>query len=159
MAIGSFRHLCEGFCEIAGVETPPLIANDEGLIAFHMKLRGVTINVVHSPESSADHAFILVECGAIPHKLAQRAMQALLEANFFWLQVHPPTFSRNPATGDAVLQFVYPFQDATPTGLFALIDQGVVLALRWQQDCFIPAEPMFDPAPALRSPAMLPTFA
>ncbi len=159
MAIGSFKDLCDGFCEVAGVPSPALEADSDGLIAFHVILRGVTINVVHSPQSSADHAFILVECGEPPQRDAQRPLQALLEANFFPLQVHPPTFGRNPVSGEAVLQFVYPFFEASPTGLFELIDKGIDIALRWQQGSPLEDEEPLDQAALPQQSSMFASFA
>src|SRR4051812_19424853 len=95
MAIGSFEDLCEGFCELVGVPAPMLTPDSEGLVACHVDLRDVIVNLVHSPNNSTDHLFVLVECGLIPEQGAQRIMQTLLEANFFRLEVHPPTFGRN----------------------------------------------------------------
>ena len=161
MAVASFEELCAGFCEIAGVPTPALVANANGLIAFHMVLRDVTVNVIHSPEKCAGHAFILFDLGPVGQDDADssRGLQTLLHANFLQLQVHPPMYSRNPKTGDVVLQFVYPFFEATPNGLFDLIDSGVNLALRWREHVLRPKSSADGPAAAARPPAMLLGFA
>lgn len=100
MAIASFEDLCAGFCELVDVQAPQLSVGDNGLIAFHVALRGVTVNVVQRPDDSRDHVFVLFELGYVggdDHAHAQ--MQALLEANHVLLQVNPPMFSLNPATG------------------------------------------------------------
>ena len=161
MTIASFEDLCAGFCEIAKVPAPPLQADAQGLIAFHVILRDVTVNLVHCPERCADHAFILFEFGPMGQDGADRceALQALLDANFLPLQVHPPVFSRNPATGDALLQYVYPFFEATPTGLLELIDDGVEMALRWRQSRSVRQRGHGDHAATGPAPAMLSGFA
>lgn len=134
MAVGSFEYLCAGFCEIVQVAPPALRVDAQGLVAFHVILRGAMVNLVHCPQTSPDHVFVVFELGPVgqggPDSFAE--LQSLLESNFELLQVHPPVFSRNPATGDAVLQYVYPLFDATPQGLYALIDEGVDWVLQWR---------------------------
>lgn len=135
MAVGSFDELCAGFCEIAHVSPPALGVDARGLVAFHVVLRGATVNVVHCPRTSPEHVFVVFEFGPVgqggPDSLAE--LQTLLEANFELLQVHPPVFSRNPATGDAVLQYVYPLFDATAHGLYELIERGVDWVSHWRE--------------------------
>jgi hypothetical protein len=135
MAVGSFEDLCAGFCEIVHVTPPALRVDAQGLLAFHVVLRGATVNLVHCPQTSPDHVFVVFELGPIgqegPASFAD--LQTLLEANFKLLRVHPPVFSRNPATGDAVLQYVFPLFDATPHGLYELIDEGVNWVSQWRE--------------------------
>ena len=101
MAVASFDELCAGFCEIVKVPTPVLKADALGLVAFHVVLRGTTVNLVHRPDESEDHIFILFELGPLSLGAADSfmRMRSLLEANYALLQVHPPAYSRNPATG------------------------------------------------------------
>lgn len=135
MAVGSFEDLCAGFCDIVQVPTPALGVDAQGLVGFHVVLRGATVNLVHCPQTSPDHVFVVFELGPIgregPASFAD--LQTLLEANFTLLRVHPPMFSRNPATGDAVLQYVFPLFDATPHGLYELIDEGVDWVSQWRE--------------------------
>lgn len=135
MAISSLEHLCAGFCELAQVPAPALTAHDQGLLAFNVVLRDVTVDVLCCPEICADHAFILFEFGAIGQDGVDfsAGAQALLQANFLALRAHPAVLGQNPVTGRAVLQYVYPFRDATATGLFDLVNQGVESALEWRR--------------------------
>lgn len=134
MAVGSFEDLCAGFCEIVQIPPPALAADAQGLVAFHVMLRGTTVNLVHCPLTSPDYVFIVFELGPLgldePESFAH--LQTLLEANFALLRVHPPVFSRNPATGEAVLQHVYPLFDATPQGLYEVIQTGAEWVSQFQ---------------------------
>lgn len=135
MAVGSFEGLCAGFCEIVSVSPPALCEDAQGLVAFNVVWRGVTVNLVHCPQTSPDHIFAVFELGPL-EPIGSRSlddMQALLEANFVLLRVHAPAFSRNPATGHAVLQYVYSLFDATPQGLYQLIEEGVDWVSQWQE--------------------------
>jgi hypothetical protein len=134
MAVASFEDLCAGFCDIVKVAPPQLQEDDQGRVAFHVKMRGATVNMVHCPHTHPDHLFLVFELGplATGDADAARELKALLDANFM-LQVHAPVFSRNPATGNAVLQYVYPLFDATPSGLYELIDKGVDWSSRWRE--------------------------
>lgn len=134
MAVASFEELCAGFCEIIRVTPPALKADHEGLVAFHVLLRGVTINVVQRPAESSDHVFVVFELGPTGHGGATSAseLQALLEANYALLRVHPPVFSRNPGTGDAVMQYIFPLSEATPNDLYDLIERGVDWVSNWR---------------------------
>jgi hypothetical protein len=135
MAVGSFEDLCAGFCDVVKVPPPALSVDAQGLVGFHVLLRGATVNLVHCPQTSPDHVFVVFELGPIgqegPASFAD--LQTLLEANFRLLRVHAPVFSRNPATGDAVLQYVFPLFDATPHGLYELIDEGVDWVSQWRE--------------------------
>jgi hypothetical protein len=133
MAVSSFGHLCAGLCELVNVQAPQLEEDALGRVGFHVVMRGVTVNLVHCPHACPDHVFLLFEFGPIaqegPEVFAD--LQAMLHANFVLLQLNPPVFSRNPATGDAVLQFVVQLFDATPHDVQALIERGVNMVERW----------------------------
>lgn len=142
MAVASFEELCAGFCEIVKVPQPRLKADARGLVAFHVVMRGATVNLIHRPDETTDHVFVLFELGPLPLDAADSftRMRELLEANYALLQLYPPTYSRNPATGDALLQYVYPLFDATPSGLHELIERGLDVVSQWQDNPF-PRDP------------------
>ena len=161
MAVGSFNDLCAGFCELAGVPAPILKPDARGVIAFHVILRDVTVNIVHAPARCEDHAFILFEFGPFRGDHADPAsdLGGLLDANFLSMQPYPPVFSRNPVNGDALLQYVYPFFDATPTGLLELVELGVQKALSWRQGAKVAQRVPPDRARQLNFPALMSGFA
>jgi hypothetical protein len=148
MAVASFEDLCAGYCEILGVRTPELAPDDEGRVAFHVVLRGVTVNMVHSAQTSPDHLFVLIELGPVNEA---GDLQALLNANFV-LDLDPPTLSRNPATGDAVLQFSYALFEATPNDLREMIEHGVEWAANWREHLVTPGRAPDDRSDTASTP-------
>jgi hypothetical protein len=132
VAVASFEDLCAGFCELVKIPAPLLQAEADGRRAFHVVIRGETVNLVHIPDARAEYAFILFELGRLPSDPSRHS--DLLDANFNLLELHPPLFCRNPATGDALLQCVYPLFEATPAGLYELVNDGVELVNRWRED-------------------------
>ncbi len=134
MAIASFNDLCAGFCDLVKVTPPLLKADAQGRVAFHVVLRETIVNLVHCPDESPGYAFVVFEFGPLGQDgaVAHDQAQVLLGANFNLLQVHPPVFSINPATGDAVLQYIYPLFEATPHDLYELVDQGVDHIAHWR---------------------------
>jgi hypothetical protein len=136
MAVASFEDLCAGFCELLKVSPPELKADHRGLIAFHVTLRGAIVNLVHRPLASTEHFFVIFDMGPLGRSgdKAAAEMQTLLEANFNLLQVNPPVFSRNPATGEAVLQYIHPFFEATPASLYELIDKEIDRISHWREN-------------------------
>ncbi|HVZ43673.1 MAG TPA: CesT family type III secretion system chaperone [Ramlibacter sp.] len=136
MAIANFEELCAGFCEVIGVAPPALKADANGLVAFHVIFRDMIVNLVHRPDVSPDHVFVVFEVGPLgeDRERASVQFQAFLEANFVLLQVNPPVFSRNPATGDAILQYVYSLFEASPSGLYELINKGIDTIVQCRED-------------------------
>ncbi len=135
MAVASFTDLCAGLCELVHVRTPSLKEDSLGRVGFHVVLRGATVNLVHCPHACPDHVFVLFEFGPVGQDGQQSLadLQTLLDANFVLLQVNPPVFSRNPDTGDVVLQYVFQLFDATPHDLYALIERGVNMVSNWRE--------------------------
>lgn len=133
MAVASFEELCAGFCELVQVSPPPLKADAQGLVAFHVVLRGITVNFVHRPDVTPDHVFVIFELGALDHRSEHGfgQLEALLDANFALLQLNSPVFSRNPGTGDVVLQYIYPLFETTASSLYQLIEKEIDRISQW----------------------------
>lgn len=142
MSASSFESLCTSFCEMAQVAAPTLQAEGEGMLAFNVDWREVTIDVMYEPSRSGHYAFILFQLGPVQQFThdPQRVLLALLQANFMSLQVNPPTFSCHPETGDAVLQCAFPLAESTPETFHKFLEQGVELALEWRKTYFMPEE-------------------
>jgi hypothetical protein len=156
MAVASFEDLCAGFCELMGVKTPQLSTSESGLIAFHVVLKGITVNIVQRPDASQDHVFVLFELGHLGGDDESPAqMQALLDANHVMLQMNPPVFSRNPDNGHAVLQLIYPMFEATPNDLYEMIDKGIDWASHWREEIMADDDAGVDGRGSEQSLAML----
>jgi hypothetical protein len=148
VAIADFSQLCEAFCETAGVPAPTLEADAHGVIAFTAVLNDVSVSVAHAPETHRDCAFVLVEFGAPPAGREQESMASLMEANFLMLGEYSPVFSRNPANGEIVLQYAYPFANASALELYQSVVEMTELALRWRADQFLDSPPQTSESPA-----------
>ncbi len=148
MAVASFQVLCEGVCGIFGVPLPPLQPDANGMTGFTLQLRGVDISVVEAPTGTAPAVFVLVEFGPPPAGRALQIWHALLDANFLMLEANAPSFSRNPVTGDVVLQYASTLHDANCEALCESICAIAEVAARWRQDYFLgEAAPAGTPPP------------
>lgn len=137
MSNESFRELYEGFCNAAGLPAPELLQDDGlGITAFHVQVRGVTVNVVHARDLHHGQLLVQAECGLIASSDAAAVMQSMLEANFFRMHERPFMFSRNPFSGEVALECMYPFAALDGAGLLELIEEGVELATRWRHGTF-----------------------
>lgn len=135
MAVASFEDLCAGFCELAHVASPALAPDERGITACHVTLRDVTVNLIHCPDENADPVFVLFEFGTVDDTPnAHGALNELLAANFRQLHAQAPVYTRNPIDGQIVRRHVYSLSEATPNGLFDLIESGVAQALQWRSD-------------------------
>ena len=140
MAVSDFVNLCEAWSQQSRLAPPSLEAALDGELSFHFIWQGVVVDVMYVPNASEDHAFVLFGLGPVVQANADPSalMRSLLEANFLSLHVHPPCFSLNPATGDAVLQCLYPMAGTAGSGgLAGLVERGVDIALRWRAGRFM----------------------
>ena len=137
MAVASFQVLCEGVCSLFGAAVPELQPDANAMTGFTLQVRGVDISVVEAPHGTAPAVFVLVEFGAPPAGRELQTWHALLDANFLMLEANAPSFSRNPVTGDVVLQYASTLHDATCEALCESICAIAEVAARWRQDYFL----------------------
>ena len=153
MAVASFQVLCEGVCEIFGVTPPPLQPDANGLTGFTLQLQGVDISVVEAPTGPggpSPAALVLVEFGVPPPERELQTWHALLDANFLMLDANAPSFSRNPMTGEVVLQHACTLHDTTCEDLCGRLLAIAEVAVRWRRDYFLgepPSGPVAAPGP------------
>lgn len=140
MAVTNFQTLCDGVCGVFGIEAPQLQPDAMGITGFTLRVQEVDISVVQAPEGSPPAAFVLVEFGAPPPERELETWHALLDANFLMLGANAPSFSRNPVSGEVVLQYACAFENATPEGLCQSIEHIAEVAVRWRKDYFLADE-------------------
>lgn len=141
MAVASFQALCEQVCTIFGVAPPDLQADLAGLTGFTLQLGDVEVCVAQAPGGPMPAVFVLVEFGPPPAGRELQTWHALLDANFLMLGANAPGFSRNPVTGDVVLQYACTLNEATPEGLCASIRAIADVATHWRQGHFLGESP------------------
>lgn len=152
MAVASFQALYDGVCAVFGLEAPQLQPDALGITGFTLRVQEVDVSVVQAPDGSAPAAFVLVEFGTPPPGRELETWHALLNANFLMLGANAPNFSRNPVSGEVVLQYACPLQDATPEGLGQSIERIADVAARWRQDYFLADDSPPLPAPDAHAP-------
>lgn len=147
MSIANLQDLADQFCAVVGLPPPGLVPDGNGLWAFSAKLRDVDVTLTHDPVHHPDHALVLVFFGPVPADRELAVLRELLHANLIMLQPGAPSFSRNPMTGDVVLQYVYPLAGASGQGLWAGLQAIVDSALKWRKNFFLD-QPAFPSSPA-----------
>lgn len=132
MPIASFDELCKGLCEIAGFPPPALMTpEEEGNLAFSMRLRGVVISALQPSRGRGGTALLIAQFGAMPPELEPAGWLGLLDANFFLMDEDAPRFSRNPKTGEIILQWNCPLGALSVTDAFLRASRMVDLARSW----------------------------
>lgn len=146
-APASFQALCDGLCGLLGLPAPVLAPDALGVTGFTLRMQDVDVSVVLAGEAGGPPiAGLLVEFGPPPPARELAAWQALLDANFLMLGPDAPCFSRNPATGEVVLQQACPLHATTPQVLQARIERMTQVARRWREDGFLGPDPPPRPA-------------
>jgi hypothetical protein len=133
MGVASFEDLCRGLCELAGVATPALERDEEGSLAVVVPAEGLEVTLTHEPARSATHVFVLAGVGPLPQGGELDACKALLEINAGLLRHAGLCFSRDPQTGDMLLQQACALDDTTPVGLYQRVRELSVAVHEWRQ--------------------------
>jgi hypothetical protein len=129
----SLQALAAQLCAMIDVAPPQLDADDDGIVAFSASLRGVDATFTHDTSSRPDEARIHVFFGHVPEHKELEALRELLNANYLMQQAGAPSFSRNPDTGELVLQYVYPLEEASGENLWAGLQTIIDRVLRWRE--------------------------
>lgn len=137
MAYENFQELCKSLCGALGVPAPELMQDPLGTASLSMQLDGVNLTLAHFPQKSADSVVALLELGPVPieHELA--AWLALMNINYVMRGDGAISFGRDPQTGQAILQCVYPFREVSAPGLQASLARMTRLARSWREDFFL----------------------
>jgi hypothetical protein len=130
--VPSFADLCRCFCALQGLPAPALDAGREGLQAFTLDVSGISLTVVHDAQADPDALFLVAELGTPPDDEAElRGWFALLEANYWLRADNAPMFSRNPQTGEVILQWTQSLAQSTAQSLHDAVTKMTDLACRW----------------------------
>jgi hypothetical protein len=138
MPIADFEQLCKGFCEIAGMQAPDLAPNDQGVWAATLHMRGVPVSVLQFDPNDPT-AYLIAEFGSLPEDQALPGWLALLDTNLSLAgkHAHAPAFSRNPGTGEVLLQWGCPLADVTAVDVYQRVIAMVDLARHWRTSHFL----------------------
>lgn len=132
MANVRFEQLSTSIFEMLGVRLEPPTLDDDGVMAFHMDMDGVIVNVLHMPQRSAEHLAVQVIFGTLPPDVELEAWRALAEANYLMMGPAGQAFSRDPLSHDVVLQFTAPLDAVQPAGFVQALKELADLARAWR---------------------------
>jgi len=134
MSIANFEQLCLGICELAGFQPPRLLPDARGTTAFSVRLRGVPVTVLELGPGREGMAYLVADMGTLTADEAPAGWRALMDANSALPCADAPRFSRNPRTGEAVMQWACAMQDVTVVDVYQRISRMVDAALGWRRD-------------------------
>lgn len=134
MAHPTFTQFSEALCTAAGVQAPDLTTGEEGLLAFHLILRDVTIDLLHLQDQPVPEFMVLVTFGEIPEASERQVLRMMAEANFSLLGSGVPVYGCNPDSGQMVLRLSVPLHEADPVQTFRLLQRLTELVLQWRAD-------------------------
>ncbi len=148
MPASSLDYLANEFCELGDVPASPLATDSTGALSFSATVRGVDITVSHDPLRHPDHAIALLFFGQIPEDRELLILRQLLNFNLDLLQPNFPAFSRNPLTGNVILQYVFPLAQAMSQAPLDGLARLVEAILKWRQEFFLD-DSAFTPASSM----------
>ena len=143
MSIANFDECCKYFCELAGFAAAAPRTGASGAQSFSIRLRGIEVTALalpHAPES----VFLAAELGAADAG-DEGCWVVLLEANSAVPGAGGARFSRNPRTGDAVIQWTCRLPDVTPVDVYRSVSRMVDVASRWRYDRSVDADALEPP--------------
>lgn len=128
----SFPSLCQAFCALQGLPVPEVNTGRDGLQAFTLDVGDCGLTVLHDARALPRTLFLVAELGRPGSPGAElQGWRALLQANYWLRSDNPPTFSRNPQTGEAVFQWTLPFIDTSAVRLHEAVTTMTRLVRCW----------------------------
>jgi hypothetical protein len=132
-----FDELCTKLCKAAGTPVPELCPDSNGNTAIAVTVGDVDVIVAHEPRRAPASAFLSVNCGPVPAGDSVAAYRALMEVNSLMMWSRGCSFGRNPRTGEIVLQYAYPLQEASAAELYECIRTFADVAQSWRESHFL----------------------
>lgn len=139
MSSADFSALCQALCTQLGVQAPQLEPDPLGVVGITVQLQGVDLAVLHTRPTDA-FALLLVTFGPLDEDREPGIWRALMDANFLLVGPDAPAFSRNPVTGEVLLQHVLPLANVDAAQLRVRMVRMAEVALQWRKDFFLSAE-------------------
>ena len=121
-------------CDAANVPFPKLEPEPNGLLAFHLLVGDVAVNLVHLETPDNDEAHMLVTFGAAPREQELQVLRTLADANYAMMASGSPVMCRQPETGEIVLRKSVSISLVEARDAFKAILQLAQLARRWRAD-------------------------
>jgi hypothetical protein len=133
MTIANFEEMCAGVCEIAGLQVPQLKPDADGTLSATVQIYGVEVALFQLASGGPGTMFIVAELGLPPDPHQSADWLALVDANERMPGIWGPAFSRNPQSGEALLQWSLPLDAIAVVDVFQALLESVQLALQWRR--------------------------
>lgn len=134
MPFSTFNEFGAALCEAAGVAFPSPLPDPNNVMAFHLVLDGVIVNLIHHELEGNDDAFVLVVFGVTPEHDECEVLRVLAEMNFVLMSADAPVLCCNPDTREVVLRKALSISLVDAELAFSAIKQLVAMALEWRAD-------------------------
>lgn len=134
MPYSSFRQFGAALCEAAGAALPDLKTDENGLVAFHLVIDDVTVNLLQLELPDNDEAFILVTFGAPPAGQELEVLRVMGDANFTMMSASSPVMCRDPDSGEVVLRKSLSLSTVEARSVLESIVELTRLARHWRID-------------------------
>ncbi len=132
MAVANFDELCDGVCELAGIQRPDVEPDAQSCQGMAFVVDDVAVELTLEPHISPEHVLVRVNFGAFPAGAELNACRALMEFNTR-MRGAGPAFSRHPQSGDIIYQCPYSFAQATAHDLHDWCLRLVQAAREWRE--------------------------
>jgi hypothetical protein len=133
MADSSFALFCADFCKEAGARAPVFAGSADDPSGFELELDGIPITVLRVSGDGIEDVRVLIEYGAPAEPDEVATWQGLLDANFAMMGHFSLCFSRDPDTGDVMLQMRTPLESAAGAEVLRECRQLTDMAARWRR--------------------------
>lgn len=134
MAYPDVQALAGALCTLAGAPSIELSEDERGAQGFHLNIEGVVVNLSHVHAVDPDSVFVIACIGQPPPEHELLVWRALAEANFLLIGANSPVFSRDPVTGDVLLQQAVSLARVDAASLYGFIARLAAYAARWRLD-------------------------
>jgi hypothetical protein len=143
VTMSSFNELYAALANLTEQDAPDLDVNEDGSAGFSMTVSGLPVLAIHLPNGSVNSntAFFFMDLGKMPEEIELAGWQALMQANFDFLNDGAPCFSRRPTTGEVLLQYAYPMDRGDRATLLGNLLGMARIGCQWRAEHFLHSEP------------------
>ena len=125
MRAPDFNKLHQATLSLTEGAVGPVELDATGASSFNVMVGDFHATLIHSAQLGADRALVIVNLGLPSMHEFEAVVYELLESTFGWMTEEPPVVAGcDSTTGEFVIQFYYPLQDAAAEGVLDKI-QGI----------------------------------
>ena len=134
MSTSRLHRFVEQFCDAGGPPALKIDLESGGASVLSVNFQGVDLSICHDQLRHPDHALVLAFFAHVPEHNEVLILRELLHANLSMMRPNSPSFSRNPLTGNVMLQYAVPLIGEAGENLWAAIQDIAESILVWRQN-------------------------